>query len=207
MINFLDLLLPSASGTIAKSLSESRTKFSSSRRPSGENTGGPQGLELTAWLMDGLRLRPRPKSSKPTLFFFSLGSSCFIFTRALKMLATALNTNTRLVSLVEKWSLFCLVKEIFQCRSLAKAVFFLPLVLPSWSSLWLFFSFMTKAHIHKHIFLSYGILFFSRLCFSLLLTTVSSFCFSHIHCLSPIYNSHRMRPFSLLLSTVWTYVY
>ncbi len=68
MINFLDLLLPSASGTIAKSLSESRAKFSSSRRPSGENTGGPQGLELTAWLMDGLRLRP--KSSKPTLFFF-----------------------------------------------------------------------------------------------------------------------------------------
>lgn len=68
MINFLDLLFPSALGTIVKSLSESCAKFSSSRRPSGENTGGPQGLELTsALLMAGLRLRP--KSSNPTLFF------------------------------------------------------------------------------------------------------------------------------------------
>lgn len=56
MINFLDLLFPSAFGTIAKLLSESRAKFSLSRRPSGQNTGGPQGPELTsAWLIDGFR--------------------------------------------------------------------------------------------------------------------------------------------------------
>lgn len=179
MINFLDLLLPSASGTIAKSLSESRTKFSSSRGPSGENTGGPQGLELTAWLMDGLRLRP--KSSKPTLFSFSLGSSCFIFTHALKTLAPALNTNTRLVSLVEKWSLFCLVKEIFQCRSLAKAVFFLLLALPSWSSLWLSFSFMTNTHTQTHFSLIWHFVFLPAVLFSIA-----------DHCLQFLFLSHSL---------------
>lgn len=73
MINFLDLLFPSASGTIAKSLSESRAKFSLSRRLSDENIGGPQGLVLTSsWLIDGLRLRP--KRSKPIVYFFLISS-------------------------------------------------------------------------------------------------------------------------------------
>lgn len=67
MINFPGLLFLSVLGDHCKTPPESCTKFSSSLRPSGANTGGPQGPELTsAWLMDGLRLRL--KSSKPTLF-------------------------------------------------------------------------------------------------------------------------------------------
>lgn len=205
MIDFLNLLFPSALGTIAKSSSESRAKFSSSRRPSGENTGGPQGLELTpAWLMAGLRLRP--KSSKQTLFSsFLLALLASFFTHALKTYATTLNTNTWMVSLVGKWSLFCLLKEIFQCRSLAKAVFFPLLLAPP--SFWLFFSFMTNTHTQTHFSLIWHFVFLPAVLFSLLLTTVSSSYFSHIYCLLPIYNSHRMRPFSPLPLTAWTYVY
>lgn len=123
MINFLDLLFLSASGTIAKSPPDCCTKFNFSRRPSGENTTGPQELELTsAWLMDGLgpRLENSPNTFPVSLFVLI---SIYVY-----------NTYSILTETVElklKPSLFNLIKEIFHCRPLALA--FPPLALYSHS--------------------------------------------------------------------------
>lgn len=76
MINFLDLLFPSASGAIAKSLSEIRTMFSSSRSPSGENTGGPQGAH--SFLANGCVEAEAQKLQSDTVLSFFLSSSIFI---------------------------------------------------------------------------------------------------------------------------------
>lgn len=197
MINFLDLLFPSAFGTIAKLLSESRAKFSLSRRPSGQNTGGPQGPELTsAWLIDGFRAEAE-KFKANAFFRLSWLVLLSFFPHAFKTYAATHNTKTWTVSLVGKWSLFCLLKEIFQCRPLANTFFSSSCLLFLFILLFGFSSLSWQTCTHKHIFHSYGILFFSQLCFSLFWTTVFSFCFPHIHCLLPIYNSHRRRPFSL----------
>lgn len=59
-----------------------------------------------------------------------------------------------------------------------------------------------NAHTDKQVF---GLLLLSQLWISFLLTAVSSLCFSLIHCLVPIYNLLRMRPFcsSTINSLFW----